>query len=110
MDQEPADFAHTEAAARRRREKATHLARFVWDRAITGDELLAMADDRLRKLAREAGANPPSTRETWTVVAELLGEKTRWADAHPDDPRAVPAYADEKITWVKPPLPPWPGR
>ena len=104
------DFAHTDQAARRRHEKALGLARFVWDRAITGTELLALSDERLRKLAREAGANPPSTRETWTVVAGLLDEKTRWAQAHPDDPRSVPAHADEKISWVKPPLPPWPGR
>lgn len=104
------DFAHTDQAARRRRDKALGLARFVWDRGITGAELLAIPGDRLRRLAREAGANPPSTRETWTVVADLLDEKARWAQAHPDDPRSVPAHADEKITWVKPPLPPWPGR
>ncbi|MGW0045074.1 hypothetical protein [Rhodococcus sp. NPDC003348] len=108
MDTSDVDFAHTDQADRKRREKALGLARFVWDRGISGAELLAMPDDRLRKLARAAGANPPSTRETWSVVAELLDEKTRWAGTHPDDPRAVPAHADEKITWVKPPLPPWP--
>ncbi|MFF0816437.1 hypothetical protein ACFYVR_14995 [Rhodococcus sp. NPDC003318] len=102
------DFAHTDAASSRRRDKALVLARFVWDHAITSAELLAMPDDRLRRLARAAGANPPSTRETWTVVADLLDEKSRWAAAHPDDPRATPAHGDEKITWVKPPLPPWP--
>ncbi|WP_345345375.1 hypothetical protein [Rhodococcus olei] len=109
MDSGDLDFAHTEQAGRRRREKALGLARFAWDHAITGAELLAMPDDRLRKLARAAGANPPSTRETWTVVAELLDEKDDWARAHPGDPRALRSHADEKITWVKPPLPPWPG-
>ncbi len=110
MDSGDVDFAHTEQAARRRREKAVELARFAWDHAVSGGELLAMTDDRLRKLARAAGANPPSSRETWVVVAELLDEKDRWARAHPDDPRSRPAHADEKITWVRPPLPPWPGR
>ncbi|MGO4202411.1 hypothetical protein AB4Z09_11785 [Rhodococcus sp. TAF43] len=107
MDADEVDFAHTDQASRKRREKALELARFVWDRSITGAELLDLPDDRLRKLARAAGANPPSTRETWTVAAELVDEKTRWAQAHPDDPRAVPAHADEKIMWVKPPIVPW---
>ncbi|MGW6695701.1 hypothetical protein ACWF62_18225 [Rhodococcus sp. NPDC054953] len=109
MDTGDVDFAHTDAASRRRRDKALGLARFVWDLGIGSADLLAMPDERLRKLARAAGANPPSTHETWTVVADLLDEKNRWAAAHPGDPRAVPAHADEKITWVKPPLPPWPA-
>ncbi len=65
------------------------------------------ADDRLRKLARAAGANPPSTRETWTVAAQLIDEKDHWAGQHPDDPRAARDHADEKIMWVKPPIVPW---
>jgi hypothetical protein len=109
VDSGEVDFAHTGEAARRRRDKAVGLARYVWDRGIGGADLLDLPDDRLRKLARAAGANPPSTRETWSVVAELLDEKSRWAAGHPDDPRAVPAHADEKIMWVKPPLPPWPS-
>lgn len=108
MDTGDVDFAHTDQADRKRREKALGLARFAWDRAIVGSELLEMPDDRLRRLARAAGANPPSTRETWAVVAALLDEKTGWARAHPGDPRSVPAHADERITWVKAPLPPWP--
>lgn len=62
-------------ASRSRREKAVGLAKFAWDRDISSTELLEMPDDRLRKLARAAGANPPSTRETWTIAAGLLDEK-----------------------------------
>ncbi|WP_137724376.1 hypothetical protein [Prescottella subtropica] len=102
-----ADFAHTDQADRKRREKALGLARFAWDRGITGAELLALPDDRLRKLARAADANPPSTRETWTVAAQLIDDKDRWAAAHPGDPRAVRPHADEKIMWVRPPITPW---
>lgn len=101
------DFAHTDQASRKRREKALGLARFAWERAITGAELLGLSDDRLRKLARAAGANPPSTRETWTAAAELIDDKDRWAAQHPEDPRAVRPHADEKIMWVKPPIAPW---
>ena len=107
MEPDEVDFAHTDAADRKRREKATELARFAWDRGISGAELLDLPDDRLRKLARAAGANPPSTRETWTVVADLLDQKSAWATANPDHPQATPAHADEKIMWVKRPIPPW---
>ena len=108
MEPDDVDFAHTDLADRMRRDKAVGLARYVWDRAVTGAELLDLPDGRLRKLARAAGVNPPSTGETWKVVAALLDEKSRWASAHPDHPQATPAHADEKIMWVKPPLPPWP--
>ena len=107
MDADEVDFAHTDQAGRKRREKALELARYAWDRAISGGELLQLSDASLRKLARAAGANPPSTRETWTVAAELIDAKDRWAAAHPDDPRAARAHADEKIMWVKPPITPW---
>lgn len=101
------DFAHTDQAAKNRREKAVVLARFAWDRGITGAELLAMTDDYRRRLAREAGAHPPRTMETWNSVAELLDEKTRWARAHPDHAAAGRARLDEKIMWVKPPVRSW---
>ena len=101
------DFAHTEQAARNRQEKAVGIARYVWDRAIAPDELLAMPEETLRKLARAAEAHPPRSRETWTAVADLLDRKTRWATQHPAHPASVPAHADEKIMWVKPPITPW---
>ena len=52
------DFAHNDIASRSRREKAVGLAKFAWNRGITAAELLDMPDDRLRKLARAADANP----------------------------------------------------
>ncbi|MGW9566852.1 hypothetical protein [Prescottella equi] len=106
-DPNEVDFAHTDAADRKRREKATGLARYIWERDISGAELLDLPDAQLRKLAREAGVNPPSTRETWTVVAELLDEKSRWATAHPGHPQATPTHSDEKIMWIKRPITPW---
>ncbi|NMM83640.1 hypothetical protein B2J88_04590 [Rhodococcus sp. SRB_17] len=101
------DFAHNDIASRSRREKALGLAKFAWDRGITGAELLDMPDDRLRKLARAADANPPSTRETWTIAAGLINEKDQWASKHPDRPEAQRAHPDEKIMWVKKPIEPW---
>lgn len=101
------DFAHTDQAARNRREKAVGLARYIWDRGISGGELLALPEDRLRKLARAADAHPPSTMETWAAVAELLDQKSAWASANPDHPGAAPIHADEKIMWIKPPITPW---
>lgn len=101
------DFAHSEQAAKSRRDKATSLARYVWERGIGGAELLALSDAVRRKLARAADISPPSTMETWTITAELLDVKTAWASANPGHPSAVPRHADEKIMWVKPPIAPW---
>ncbi|AYJ47184.1 hypothetical protein [Rhodococcus sp. P1Y] len=101
------DFAHSEQAAKARQDKATALARYVWDLGIDSSELLALPDTSRRKLARSAGITPPSTLETWTIAAELLDRKSEWAAANPDHPSARPAHADEKIMWVKPPITPW---
>ncbi|WP_280182662.1 hypothetical protein [Nocardia cyriacigeorgica] len=98
-----ADYAHSDAAARSRAEKARRLAGFLWDRGITGTELLAMPAALRRKLARAAQTNPPSTGETWESVARLLDEKDVWAARHPDHPAAGGGPHDAKIIWGKPP-------
>ncbi|NLU84647.1 hypothetical protein [Rhodococcus sp. HNM0569] len=101
------DFAHSDAATRRRQEKARALARFAWDRGISSTELLALPDATLRALARAADANPPSTRETWQQVAALLDVKDDWAARNPEHAAAARPHRDEKIMWVKPPVQPW---
>ncbi|MGV8874189.1 MAG: hypothetical protein ACOH2Q_16765 [Rhodococcus sp. (in: high G+C Gram-positive bacteria)] len=101
------DFAHSEQAAKSRQDKATALARYVWDRGITGGELLDLTDAVRRKLARAADLHPPSTMETWTIVAEMLDRKSAWATENPSHDGATPQHADEKIMWVKPPITPW---
>ncbi|MBF6456006.1 hypothetical protein [Nocardia cyriacigeorgica] len=102
-----ADYAHSDAAARSRAEKARRLAGFIWERGISGTELLAMPAALRRKLARAAQTNPPSTGETWESVARLLDEKDAWAARNPDHPAAARAHLDEKLLWVKPPITPW---
>nr|WP_296764902.1 hypothetical protein [Rhodococcus sp. (in: high G+C Gram-positive bacteria)] len=101
------DFAHSEQAAKSRHDKATALARYIWDRGIDSEELLALPDATRRKLARAADLSPPSTMETWTIAAELLDRKNAWAQDNADHPSATPDHADEKIMWVKPPIAPW---
>lgn len=100
-------YAHSDAAERSRRDKAVALARYLWDRGITADDLASLAADTRRKVARAADINPPSTDETWTVVAGLLTEKADWARENPDHPSALHPHSDEKILWVKPPVKPW---
>ncbi|WP_330232591.1 hypothetical protein OHA40_08940 [Nocardia sp. NBC_00508] len=102
------DYAHSEAAAKSRAEKARRLAGYLWQRGITGAEVLAMSGPVRRKLARAAETNPPSTDETWVTVATLLDEKDTWAARHPEHPAARREHADEKLLWVKPPIRPWP--
>lgn len=100
------DFAHTDQAATKRREKATVLAKFAWDRAISSAELLALPEATLRKFARAAGAHPPSSMETWTTAGELIDRKDSWAQQR-TGPEVERAHADEKIMWVKPPITPF---
>ncbi len=107
-DQAP-DHAHSDAATASRVAKARRLAAYVWARDIRSAELLALPAATLRKLARAADTNPPSTDETWRVVADLLDQKDAWAARNPDHAAAVRAHADEKLLWVKPPVTPWSG-
>ncbi|MFD0364006.1 hypothetical protein ACFQZZ_21370 [Nocardia sp. GCM10030253] len=101
------DYAHSDSASKSRAEKARRLAGYIWDRGITGAELLAMPAVLRRKLARAAATNPPSTDETWASVAQLLDDKDTWAARHPNHAAAQRNHADEKLLWVKPPITPW---
>ncbi|MBB5915238.1 hypothetical protein BJY24_004105 [Nocardia transvalensis] len=101
------DYAHTDHASKGRADKARRLAAYIWQRGISGADLLALTAAGRRKLARAADTNPPSTDETWAMVARLLDEKDAWAARHPDHPEARRAHLDEKILWVKPPVTPW---
>jgi hypothetical protein len=103
------DYAHTDHAAQGRAEKARRLAAYLWQRGITGAELPAIPAATRRKLARAAGTNPPSTEETWTLVARLLDEKDTWAARHPNHPAAQRNHTGDKILWIKPPVKPWTG-
>lgn len=102
-----ADYAHSDFAAKGRAEKARRLAAYIWQRDITGAELLALSPATRRKLARAADTNPPSTDETWSLTARLLDEKDSWAQRHPNHPAAQRTCSEEKILWVKPPVKPW---
>ncbi len=102
-----ADYAHSPAAEAGRAAKARQLAGYLWDRDISGSELLGISATVRRKLARAAGVNPPGTEETWHSVARLLDEKAEWAARHPGHPAAARHHTDEKLLWVKPPVAPW---
>ncbi|MEU4313148.1 hypothetical protein [Nocardia sp. NPDC024068] len=102
-----ADYAHSPAAEAGRAAKARELAGYLWDRDISGRELLELSPAARRKLARAAGVNPPGTQETWRSVANLLDEKSGWAARHPSHPAAQRPHTDEKLLWVKPPVTPW---
>lgn len=102
-----ADYAHSPAAEAGRAAKARQLAGYLWDRDISGPELLGISAAVRRKLARAAEVNPPGTEETWRSVARLLDEKAEWAMRHPGHPAAARHHTDEKLLWVKPTVTPW---
>lgn len=102
-----ADYAHTDHASKGRAEKARRLAAYLWQRGISGAEVATIPAATRRKLARAADTNPPSTDETWALVARLLDEKDGWATRNPNHPAAQRDHTDEKILWIKPPVTPW---
>lgn len=78
-------FAHNALAEARRLEKARVLARWCYDRGI-GADILDVAPDRLRLVARRAGVTPPHQEDTgsptWQLVADLLTQRAAWDQAH----------------------------
>ncbi|WP_182346387.1 hypothetical protein [Tomitella gaofuii] len=104
---DPDGFAHSELARRRRHEKAVALARYAWDRRIAAGELAALDEATLRRFARAAGVHPPSSRATWDATVELLERKQDWAERNPGRDEAARAHPEERIMWVKPPVPGW---
>lgn len=100
------DYAHNPVADANRREKARTLAAWCWDHHVTAVELDHLDRFTLNRVAREAGVNPPSTGETWQVVAAMLTAKTAWAAEHPDHPKAK--RAGERPEWVRPAPPEYP--
>ncbi len=83
------------------------LARYAWDRRIAAAELAALDEATLRRFARAAGVHPPSSRATWEATVELLEGKQAWAERNPDRVEAARAHPEERIMWVKPPVPGW---
>lgn len=100
MAEKPDPFRHSEKAAANRLVKATVLARWLWDRGIDGDELVACGAAQRRRMARAAGVNPPSGIDTWSVVAEMLDEKSAWMERHPGHPSGAREHEDEKSQWI----------
>ena len=78
-------FAHNTLAEARRLEKARVLARWCYDRGIDA-RILAVAPERLRYVARQAGVAPPHHEDTgsptWQLVAELLTQRQAWDREH----------------------------
>ena len=105
-------------AAENRARKAPALARALWRRGLSVPEVLALAyvsrDHTVptakafaRAAYREAGveANPPHSVEspTWGMTAVLLAQMTRFAAAHPDDPRVpVQDLLADRAHWTVP--------
>lgn len=100
MAETPDPFKHSDKAAANRLVKARTLARWLWDRGIDGDELVACTPALRRRIARAAGVNPPSGIDTWSVVAEMLDEKDEWLGRHPGHPSGARAHEGEKADWI----------
>lgn len=65
-------FRHGAYAESNRLLKAKQLARWLWDRNISGEQVLGFSQKWRNKIARAAGVNPPSTLETWIRAVELM--------------------------------------
>jgi hypothetical protein len=102
-------FKHSATAEANRKAKATTLARFLWDRDISGPQVLAFSDKWRRKLARAAAVNPPSSITTWEVAAELLAAKQQWLDrGNHEHAAAARNHLEDQGTWIPEPAAPTP--
>lgn len=98
-------FKHSAQAESNRRAKATELARFLWDRDIDGNQMLAFSDKWRRKLARAAAVNPPSSIATWQATAELLAAKKQWLErGNQAHPAAARAQLEDQGAWFPEPV------
>lgn len=93
-------YSHGAHAVRNRTEKATTIARWLWDRGLEVRWVVRLEDAQLRALARAIGVNPPSTWETWHEACDLLLAKAEWAQQHPRHPAAVQPKLHERARWV----------
>ena len=89
-------FSHGTHAEANRLLKAKQLARWLWDRNVSGEQVLGFTNKWRNKIARAAGVNPPSTLETWTLAAELMGrmEQLTGSDA------SARHHLDEHEQWA----------
>ena len=94
------DFAHTRGAERNRILKAKVLARWLWERDLTYEDVLEVDDSRRRQWARDAKVTPPNTMETWEAVRDALAAMAGYAEAHPDHPSVARPHEDERATWL----------
>lgn len=103
MNESPEVFRHSDRAEANRAAKAKTLARWLWDRGIDGDDLIAFSPAHRRRVARAAGVNPPSGIDTWAATAELLDAKAAWVADHPGHPSGLRAHEDERAAWAPEP-------
>ena len=93
-------FRHGTKAEANRLQKAKELARWLWDRNIGGEQVLGFTNKWRNKIARDAGVNPPSTLETWTVAAELMERMQQLADSGTQPGASERHHLDEHEQWA----------
>ncbi|MGL3806378.1 hypothetical protein ACSYDW_09800 [Paeniglutamicibacter sp. R2-26] len=93
-------FRHGTKAEANRQQKAKELARWLWDRNISGEQVLSYTNKWRNKIARAAGVNPPSTLETWTVAAELMERMAQLAESGSRPGASDRHHLDEHEQWA----------
>ena len=93
-------FRHGTKAEANRQQKAKELARWLWDRDISGEQVLSYTNKWRNKIARAAGVNPPSTLETWTVATELMERMAQLAGSGSRPGASDRHHLDEHEQWA----------
>jgi hypothetical protein len=93
-------FRHGAHAEANRLAKARQLARWLWDRDITGEQVLGFTNKWRNKIARAAGVNPPSTLETWTVAVDLMARMEELAATGTQPEASERHHLDEHEQWA----------
>ncbi|GAA1889948.1 hypothetical protein GCM10009715_39700 [Paeniglutamicibacter psychrophenolicus] len=93
-------FRHGAHAEANRLTKARQLARWLWDRNISGEQVLGFTNKWRNKIARAAGVNPPSTLETWTVAVDLMARMEELAATGTQPEASERHHLDEHEQWT----------
>ncbi|WP_146755287.1 hypothetical protein [Arthrobacter sp. AQ5-05] len=93
-------FRHGAHAEANRLTKARELARWLWDRNISGEQVLGFTNKWRNKIARAAGVNPPSTLETWTVAVDLMTRMEELAASGTQPEASERHHLDEHEQWA----------
>lgn len=83
MTEVVADYAHTEWANRKRREKALTLAKYLYEQGLRTADVLTMLTAERKAVEKACDVRTSHRDELWGLVVEALDDREDWDAQHP---------------------------